>query len=432
MQSPSTPSPAASASTPPGVGFIIVLGSITFLGPLSIHLFFPVMPEVGRALSISLALVGLTFSVTLFVMAFITLVYGSLSDRLGRRPVLLTGLTLFTLGGVLSSFAGSVTGLIVGRVIQALGAGCSATLTRAIAHDAYGSEKLVKIIAYLTMAYTFGPMVAPLVGGVLIDAFGWRSAFWLSSVAGVAILFASWRMIHETHDAAHRRKQAGAAGSGSDGNSSAAHRLWRDYRSLLRQPRFLAFVLQTGFSTGTFLAMASGASFLMKDYLGRSATEFGLYFLFFPIGFFLGNLVSSRLSQRVSVETMVLAGSTIMLLGNAVQGWLILDGMMVPLLLFIPGFVTTFAQGIALPNAQAGAIRVDPKLTGTASGIGVFFQMFLGALCSQIYALLSDGSALPMVLTVTCAALLTFAAGVMPWLLRQRERAATSAARVSR
>lgn len=429
MQSPSTPSPAAPASTPPGVGFIIVLGSITFLGPLSIHLFFPVMPEVGRALSISPALVGLTFSVTLFVMAFITLVYGSLSDRLGRRPVLLTGLTLFTLGGVLSSFAGSVTGLIVGRVIQALGAGCSATLTRAIAHDAYGSEKLVKIIAYLTMAYTFGPMVAPLVGGVLIDAFGWRSAFWLSSVAGVAILFASWRMIHETHDAAHRRKQAGAAGSGGDGNSSAARRLWRDYRSLLRQPRFLAFVLQTGFSTGTFLAMASGASFLMKDYLGRSATEFGLYFLFFPIGFFLGNLVSSRLSQRVSVETMVLAGSTIMLLGNAVQGWLILDGMMVPLLLFIPGFVTTFAQGIALPNAQAGAIRVDPKLTGTASGIGVFFQMFLGALCSQIYALLSDGSALPMVLTVTCAALLTFAAGVTPWLLRQRERAATSAAR---
>jgi DHA1 family bicyclomycin/chloramphenicol resistance-like MFS transporter len=428
MQSPSTPSPAASASTPPGVGFIIVLGSITFLGPLSIHLFFPVMPEVGRALSISPALVGLTFSVTLFVMAFITLVYGSLSDRLGRRPVLLTGLTLFTLGGVLSSFAGSVTGLIVGRVIQALGAGCSATLTRAIAHDAYGSEKLVKIIAYLTMAYTFGPMVAPLVGGVLIDAFGWRSAFWLSSVAGVAILFASWRMIHETHDAAHRRKQAGAAGSGSDGNSSAAHRLWRDYRSLLRQPRFLAFVLQTGFSTGTFLAMASGASFLMKDYLGRSATEFGLYFLFFPIGFFLGNLVSSRLSQRVSVETMVLAGSTLMLLGNAVQGWLMLDGMMVPLLLFIPGFVTTFAQGIAQPNAQAGAIRVDPKLTGTASGIGVFFQMFLGALCAQIYALLSDGSALPMVLTVTCAALLTFAAGVTPWLLRQRERATTSAA----
>jgi len=342
--------------------------------------------------------------------------------------VLLTGLTLFTLGGVLSSFAGSVTGLIVGRVIQALGAGCSATLTRAIAHDAYGSEKLVKIIAYLTMAYTFGPMVAPLVGGVLIDAFGWRSAFWLSSVAGVAILFASWRMIHETHDAAHRRKQAGAAGSGGDGNSSAARRLRRDYRSLLRQPRFLAFVLQTGFSTGTFLAMASGASFLMKDYLGRSATEFGLYFLFFPIGFFLGNLVSSRLSQRVPVETMVLAGSTIMLLGNAVQGWLILDGMMVPLLLFIPGFVTTFAQGIALPNAQAGAIRVDPKLTGTASGIGVFFQMFLGALCSQIYALLSDGSALPMVLTVTCAALLTFAAGVTPWLLRQRERAATRAA----
>ena len=277
----------------------------------------------------------------------------------------------------------------------------------------------MKIIAYLTMAYTFGPIVAPLVGGVLIDAFGWRSAFWLSSVAGVAILFASWHMIHETHDAAHRRKQA-AAGGGSDGSHSAAHRLWRDYRSLLRQPRFLAFVLQTGFSTGTFLAMASGASFLMKDYLGRSATEFGLYFLFFPIGFFLGNLVSSRLSQRVSVETMVLAGSTIMLVGNAVQGWLIVGGMMVPLLLFIPGFVTTFAQGIALPNAQAGAIRVAPSLAGTAAGIGAFLQAICGAAFSQLYGFLADGTPYPMIWTVSASTLLAFSAGLYVYATRER------------
>jgi DHA1 family bicyclomycin/chloramphenicol resistance-like MFS transporter len=391
----------------PGRGFIITLASITLIGPLSIHIFLPTMPVVKAAFGISDALVGLTFSVTLFVMAFVTLLYGSLSDRYGRRPVLLTGLALFTAGSLVSALAQSVTGLIVGRIIQALGAGAGTTLARAIARDAYGTDVLVKVIAYLTMAYTIGPMIAPLLGGLLLDASGWRAVFWLATVSGVFLGAAAYRVLYETRHKEEREQPSAG--------------VLRNYASLFAHPRFTAFVSQSGFSTGTFLAMGAASSFLMKDYLGRSATEFGLYFLLFPIGFLLGNFVSSRLSQRHTIENMVLAGSLVNMSAAIVQCAAILAGYVNPLTIFIPGFLTTFGQGIALPNAQVGAIRVNPALSGTAAGIGVFFQMLLGAVFAQMYTLLSDGTPMPMVITVTVGSVLTLTAGTIPWALKRRE-----------
>jgi len=390
--------------------FLATLASISLIGPLAIHMFLPAIPVIKSVFAISDALAGLTYSAALLVMAVSTLMYGSLSDRYGRRPVLLTGLFLFTLGSGVSGIADSVYGLIAGRVIQALGAGCGVTLARAIARDAYGTEGLVKVIAYLTMAYTLGPMLATLFGGILIDMAGWRSLFWLAAIAGVLITTASCVVLYETHpkDDIHRKPSG----------------FVQDYVALFSHARFTAFVLQTGFSSGMFFAMAAAASFLMTDYLGRSATEFGAYFMAFPIGFFLGNLLASRLSQRFAIETMVLAGSVINLLAILLQSASILAGVLSPFVIFIPGFLMSFGQGIALPNAQVGAIRVIPSLSGTAAGIGVFFQMFLGAVFAQIYSLLADGTPIPMVATVLTGSILTLAAGVIPFILKNRGRAA--------
>jgi DHA1 family bicyclomycin/chloramphenicol resistance-like MFS transporter len=156
----------------PGPLFGLCLGAIAFLGPLAIHIYMPVIPAVKAAFGLSDALAQATFSIAVLGMGVATLAYGSLSDRHGRRPVLLSGLCLFLLGSVLSAVAVNVPMLIAGRVVQALGAGCGITLVRTIARDAYGAERLVKAIAYLTMFYTIGPMGAPIVGGLLVDLAG--------------------------------------------------------------------------------------------------------------------------------------------------------------------------------------------------------------------------------------------------------------------
>ena len=391
---------------------MVTLASITLVGPLAIHAFLPVMPVVKDVFGISDAMGGLMFSVSLFVVAFSTLVYGSLSDRYGRRPVLLAGLILFIIGSGVAAVASSVSSLVTARIIQALGAGCSVGLTRAIARDAYGADGLVKVIAYLSMAYTLGPMTAPLFGGMLVDAGGWRSVFWFATIAGVVIAASAYRVLHETHPRAAVPQQH-------------SHFL-RDYAQLFSHLRFAAFVLQSGFSSATFFAMGAAAAFLMKNYLGRSATEFGLYFMLFPIGFLVGSLLSSRLSQRVPIETMVLAGSLLNFIAVAAQSAIVLAGHVTPLVLFVPGFLITFGQGIALPNAQVGTLRVIPNLAGTAAGVGVFCQMFLGAVFVQIYSALSDGTPNPMLVTVGIASILTLGAGVIPFILKKRAAAIQS------
>jgi DHA1 family bicyclomycin/chloramphenicol resistance-like MFS transporter len=392
--------------------FIAALGAITLIGPLAVHLYLPLMPEVKKAFAISEALVGMTFSLTLLIMAIVNLAYGSLSDRYGRRPVLLTGLTLFTAGGAVAALADSVAGLIVGRIIQALGAGCGMPLARVIARDAYGADRLVKAIAYLSMAYALGPMLSPLFGGMLIDALGWRSGLWFAVLCGAFITTLAFLVLYETRPA--------------DETESVTSGVLRNYATLLAHPRFTAFVLHTGFATATFYAMAAASAFLMKDYLGRSATEFGLYFVLFPVGLLAGNWLSSALAHRFSIETMVLIGSVINMAAVISQSALILAGYLSPLIIFIPGFLVTFGQGLALPNAQAGALRVVPALAGTAAGAGVFFQSFLGAVFSQIYGLLADGTPVPLVITASAAAVLTLLAGLAPVALKHRERAATN------
>lgn len=389
----------------PGAGFAVSLGAVTLIGPLAIHLFLPAMPDVKSSFGISDALVQLTFSVTLMAMAVVTPAYGSLSDRYGRRPVLLTGLILFLLGSALSAIAGSLLTLILGRLLQAMGAGCGLTLTRAIARDAYGPETLVKAIAYLTMAYTLGPMIAPPLGGVLIDAFGWRSTFWFALLAGIGITLSAYWVLHETRspvDSEQRRTG-----------------ILHHYGVLLCNARFVSFVLQSGFMSFMFFAIAAASPFLMKDVLGRSATEYGLYFMCFPLGYCSGNLISSRLSGRVAIETMVLTGALLCGLVVAGQAGFILAGYLSPLLLFVPGGLISFSQGLSLPNAQAGAMRVLPALSGTAAGLGVFVQMLLSAVSAEVYGLLADGTPMPMIAISSIGAVLAVGAAIVSFILRQ-------------
>lgn len=398
----------------PGPWFGLALGMITFIGPLAIHLFFPAIPAVKAAFGLSDAMAQFTFSVAVFGMGFATLVYGSLADRYGRRPVLLSGLGFFLAGTVMSAAAATVPLLVAGRLVQAVGAGCGVTLVRTIARDAYGSERLVQAIAYLTMFYALGPMVSPVVGGVLVDMLGWRSVFAFALLAGAVITASAYWVIYET-------RPVGEARGGDN--------VLQNYARLLAQPRFTALVLQTGFSTGTFMILGSAASTLMKELLGRPATEFGIYFVLLPIGFISGTLISSRLGNRASTEAMVLIGSLLCVAAAGVQAVLLLSGHVTPLAFFLPGLFVTMAQGIALPYAQAGAMATIPRLAATAAGIGVFVQQFCGGVFAQLYGLVADGTPAPMVATTLLSAVLGVIAGAIAYGLsrapRQEARRAT-------
>ena len=395
--------PAIRPETPAkGPLFIFVLAAITLIGPLVLHMFFPALPAVKIALKASEIQIGLTSSIPLFTMALFTLAYGSLSDRHGRRPVLLAGLLLFVFGSELSALAESIWTLIAGRFLQAAGGACGMALARAIARDVYGADRLVKIMAYLLMAYALGPMVAPAIGGYLADQFGWRSVLVFASGIGILITGLAYFVIPETH---HRRQ-----------TPTARISLLTGYGRLLKDIDFTSYVLQSGFCSGAFFAMAPAAAFLMTDYLGRPATEFGLYFLFFPVGYWIGNFISSWFSGRVAINIMVFVGSSVLILTALALAAFMVFGLVSPLTIFIPGFLITFAQGMALPNAQAGALSVDRNLAGTAAGIGTFMQFFWAAIFTQLYSILDDGTPIPMVITVSIAAGLSFTAGVIPFL----------------
>jgi MFS transporter, DHA1 family, multidrug resistance protein len=386
---------------PPGRVFALSLAMVALITPLAVHLFFPVIPEVKVALGLGHAGAQLMFSVSLFGMAFATLCYGSLSDRYGRRPVLLSGLALFLVGSVLSALAQTPATLFFGRLIQAIGAGAGLPLVRAIARDAYRADQLIKAIAYLTMFGTLGPMVAPTIAGVLIDTLGWRSTFVFALLAGGAISLMAYVQLYETHPAASR-----PAGGES---------VLQSYVALFSRLRFHAFVLQSGFATGAFLVMATGAASLMTELLHRPATEFGLYFVMFPIGFFTGSLISSRIGNRLSTETMMLAGSVLSICAVAGQA-LALAHSITPLAFFLPGFFLTLSQGIAMPYSQAAAMAEIPRYAGTASGIGVFMQNFWGAVFAQLYGLLADGTPWPMTIIACGCGVLSLIVGAIPFV----------------
>jgi DHA1 family bicyclomycin/chloramphenicol resistance-like MFS transporter len=390
----------------PGRSFILALASIALVGPLAIHLFLPAIPAVKSSLGVSEALAQLTFSISLFAMAFSTLIYGSLADAYGRRPVLLSGLVLFLIGSLISVAANTIEVLLVGRLVQAAGAGCGLTLVRTIARDAFGAERLVQAIAYFTMFYTLGPMIAPLIGGILVDTFGWRSIFVFALVAGGVIATGAFLAINETRPITR--------------TDEPNPKLLLSYGMLFRDLRFTAFVLQTGFSTAAFMTLASASSPLMQELLNRPAAEYGLYFLLAPAGFFLGNFVSGRVGRRISNETMVLTGSVLSFCTVAAQSTLLIYDMTYPLTLFIPGFFITFAQGIALPYAQSGAMGTIPRLAGTAAGIGVFLQHFLGAAAAQLYGVLADGTPRPMIYIMVISSLLSLVVGTVPTILVSR------------
>ena len=360
--------------------FFVALVSMTFIGPLSLHLFIPAMPAVKEAFGASTGMAQLTMSLAMLSMAFFTVAYGGLSDRFGRKRVLLGGLVLFTCGAAACMIAANLPMLLAGRILQGAGAGCGVVLARAIARDVYGQERVAQVIAYLTTAYVLGPMFAPMIGGQLTTLFGWRALFSLASVVGLLVIVTVTFAVPETR--AH--------------STAAPRGVFAGYKSLLKQRRFVGFMLQPGLSSAAFFTQATAASFLAAEHLGADAADIGLWFFAFPIGFMAGSFISGRIGGNRSIEFMTILGGVIGVVNGALLvGWLYFGGVSMAAL-YIPGMFVSLAQGLSMPYAQAGAMAVDSQLAGSASGAVVFSQFFWPAALQQLTGLLADGTWVPM------------------------------------
>ena len=354
---------------------------VTLIGPLSIHLFFPAVPFVGRAFAVEPGTAQLAFSLSMLAMAAATLAYGALADRIGRLPTLIGGLVLFSGGAAIGAAAPSIELLIAGRILQGLGAACGVVLARTMVSDVYGEERLPQMIAYLTAAYVIGPMLAPTIGGGLADTLGWQSIMILPAAFGLVTIALAVAVIGETGRGGPARRGPLVAG----------------FARLLAMRRFVLHLGNPAFGSASFMSINAGAAFLMVEVLERPATEYGLYFMFGPLGFMIGNFLSGRLSGRFSAGALIVAGSLITLAGGLAVATPVLGMALTPLALFVPCGVLAVGQGLSMPQAQAAAMSADRTLTGTASGLVVFTQFLMSALATQLVSMFYDGTALSTV-----------------------------------
>jgi DHA1 family bicyclomycin/chloramphenicol resistance-like MFS transporter len=332
--------------------------------------------------------VQLVLSLSALSIALATLAYGPLSDRYGRRPALLGGLVVYLLGSLACALASSMSVLIAARIVQAAGGCAGIVLTRAIIRDLYSRDESAVVLAYVTMAMVTAPMLAPAIGGALIDLTGWRSIFILGGLLGVLVLVVVYRELPETAPPKESR-------------TGMRHGLMR----LVRIRSFWGYAAQLACSLGVFFAFLAAAPFLMVEVLGRPPSEYGLMFILVSGAFMLGNLTTARLSRRLGLNRMIVVGSVGSFLGAAVLLGCALLGYMTPLSLFLPTSFGAFSQGLSMPNAQAAAVSVDPQAAGAASGITGFLQMAFAGLVAQIVGSLHDGTAFPAAIGMTlCAA----------------------------
>ena len=375
-----------------------LLAAITALAPFSLQIFLPALPAIQASFAVAPGIVQLALSLSILANAIANLAYGPLSDRFGRRPVLLVGLAAFIAGSLGCALAPSIDLLIGARVVQSIGGAAGMVLARAIVRDLYDRERSASVIAYLTMAMVVAPMLAPTIGAMLLDVASWRAIFYLATGIGVAL---SWPIIvtlGETRSPDARRIGGTFAGASI----------------LLRSGQFWSYVLQSTFGICVFFAFIAGAPYFMMNVLGRSATEYGLWFILVSVAFMAGNLVAGRFSARIGLDRMVLAGALLALTGAGLALALLLGGAWTPLALFGPMMAAGLGNGFSVPNAQAGAVSVDPLLAGTASGIAGFSQMFFAALVSQAVGMLQDGTPYPMAGFMAGCAVLSLAGFLLP------------------
>lgn len=354
------------AALVPGLSTILLLSSIGALGQFAVSFYSPALPDLARDFHVDAAQAQLTFVYFLLSFAIGQLLFGPLSDRFGRRPVLFAGLILFLAGTIGCALADSLTLLILARVVQAFGAAAGVIISRAAARDSFEGVELVQILAVVTIVTALAPGLAPLLGGLLHTWLGWRAIFWCTAAVGLVLALIMAAYFPETN-ARH-------------GGATAIRTVIMDYIGVAGDRPFLAYAAATGLVFSSTFAFLSAAPELYIVHLDVTPAEYGIYPPIAMTGFIIGGVLARLLSVHFPPRQLAAAG--LLAMGVAIGGMLALPlfGVIhkhlfnVTLIAFITG------QGLFLPIAIAGALERHPDRAGTAASVQGFLQMGGGAL----------------------------------------------------
>ncbi|UWQ77879.1 multidrug effflux MFS transporter [Leisingera sp. S132] len=388
--------------TPPRIFTLILLAGLSALG-MNLHL--PSLAGMAEYYAVDYRVMQLSVALYLAGNAVVQIFVGPISDQMGRRPVILGSIVLFLLATLGCIYAPTAELFLLFRVAQTVVA-ATMVLSRAAVRDMYDTNEAASMIGYVTMGMAVVPMIGPAIGGFLDQWMGWQANFWLLFLVGAATLAITFTDFGET---AHK-----------SGKTLVAQ--FREYPELLRSPRFWGYSLSSGLASGAFFAYLGGAPFVGTEVYGLSTAELGVYFSAPAVGYFAGNFISGRFSTRIGVNRMVLWGCVI-------NG----GGVLMSLLIAMAGADSVFTffglmcfvglgNGMAIPNATAGAISVRPHLAGTASGLSGAIMIGAGAALSAFAGMLlvPGSTAVPLLVIMFATAMMGLVAILLVvWRERQ-------------
>lgn len=377
----------------PRTGLVVLLGLLTAIGPLSIDMYLPGLPEIARTLHAGPGAAARTVAIFFFGMAIGQLAYGPLSDRKGRRAPLIGGLALFLVGSIGCAVAPSIGILTATRLVQAIGACSGSVIARAIVRDHYGPRESARIFSRLILVMGASPIFAPTLGGIVLLFGTWRTVFWLLTVAGAALLIIVLFMLTEL------RSEATAT-------QAASENVIGSYRAVLGLREVIGFVLTAAFTSGVLTTYIAISPAIIIGVFHIPVEYFGWLFGINGFGFIAASQINAHLIRRhrpVAILRWANASCLLIALGllvNSATGYGGVWGILVLL------FFLMSSLGFNMPNATAEAMALDPNRAGATSALLGTAQFTVGATAATIATLFHDGSALPMSVVIAGAALI--------------------------
>lgn len=371
------PHPSAPARS--RTSWLIYLTILSATGPMSIDLYLPSLPEIARAFSASVGEVQTTLSIFMIGFAASQLVAGPLSDRFGRRPVIVGGMLLYFVASLLCRFAPTIELLIAGRLFQALGACVGPVVGRAIVRDLYEPDKAVGILAAMGTAMAAAPALAPILGGWLLEVFDWRAPFAGMAIFAALLLGGTLLTLPETN--AHR----GTAAISPTG-------IARNFATLLGHRVFRAYAALLALTFGGIFCFVSGSSFVLIEVLGLAPADFGYAFACVVAGLALGSILAGRFARSLRPHEIAGFGVALLAISASVMAGLAWAGVATVAAILAP--MAGFAVGVAMimPTAMAASIGPFPRIAGSASSLAGFAQGVTAASAGWIVAALHDGT----------------------------------------